>query len=119
MQLVQKSMIHRREEHADERDERYAAEQCIKGGKQLPRARLQVVYWPHAGQDHTRIQKCIDPWKLAEAMIAHGAYPDGDQEDDQGELGITDLPLDEFFAGQKRLFMMFERHSLYLKEVMG
>ena len=41
---MQKSMIHRREEHADERDERYTAEQCIKGGKQLPRARLQVVY---------------------------------------------------------------------------
>jgi hypothetical protein len=27
------------------------------------------------------------------------------------------LTLDEFFAGQKRLFMMFKRHSLYLKKV--
>ena len=96
-------MIHRREEHPDERDERYAAEQCIKSRKQLPRARLQVVYRPHAGQDHTRIQECIDPRKLAEAMIARGADPDGAQEDDQGELGIADLPPDEFFAGQKRL----------------
>ena len=110
-------MIHRREEHADERDERYAAEQCIKGGEQLARVRLQVVYRPHAGKYHTCIQECIDPRKLAEAMIAHGAYPDGEQEDDQGELGIADLPPDEFFAGQKRLFMMFERHSLSLKKV--
>jgi len=110
-------MVRRRKEHADERDERYAAEQCIKGGKQLPRAWLQVVHRPHAGQDHTRIQECIDPRKLAEATIANGAYTDGEQEDDQGELGIADLTLDEFFAGQKRLFMMFKRHSLYLKKV--
>ena len=112
-------MVHRREEHAHERDERYAAEQCIKSGEQFPCVRFQMVHRPHAGQDHTRIQECIDPRKLAEAMIANGAYPDGEQEDDQGKLGIADLTLDELFAGQKRLFMMFERHSLYLNKVMG
>jgi hypothetical protein len=110
-------MIHRREEHAGERDERYAAEQCIKGGKQLPCIRIQVVHRTHTGQDHARIQECIKPQKPAEVMIAPGSDPDGEQENKQGEPGIADLPPDKCFAGQKRLLMMFERHLLYLKKV--
>ena len=109
-------MIHGREEHADECDKRYAAEQCIKRGKQLTRARLQMVHRTHAGQDHARIQECINPGKFAESMIARGAGPDGEQEDDRGEPGVTDLTPDELSAGQKRLFMMFERHSSNLNK---
>ena len=50
-------MHERGKQHANGRDERHAAEQGIERGEQFPGRVLDGIDWPHAGEDHCRVEQ--------------------------------------------------------------
>ena len=69
MELMQKAMIHRRENDANARQECDPAEQRITPGEQLAAGCVKFPQRSHPGQDHGCIHKRIQQGKLFEIMI--------------------------------------------------
>src|SRR6266568_5027844 len=65
----QKTVIDGGEKYRNEGQKRDATEQGIKCGKYLPHGAVQMIDRSHPGQDHSRIEKCVDPGKPPQQMI--------------------------------------------------
>ena len=71
---MQEVVERRCQQHSDHRQEKHAAEQRITNRKDLRRWCRDGVQRTHAGENHRRIQCCIQPRQSVEHVVPHRAY---------------------------------------------
>ncbi|MDB6026481.1 MAG: hypothetical protein JWM68_2704 [Verrucomicrobiales bacterium] len=100
-------MHHRPEEESDHQNEHQAAEQGVTAGKKFSAEGLQLTHWPHAGQNHGGVGKCVNPGKAFKEMVTCHAnsHPDGDQ--DHSERGIASEPREKDGPWREGRLVMF------------
>ena len=94
MKLVQRAVDDRREDDADDGDQREAAVKRVTAGKNFSGVGLQGSDRPHAGQDHRRVQKGIQPRHLFKAVITRHADAERQYDEQKSEAEVSgDAPV--------------------------
>jgi len=97
---MEEAVHHRRENDAHACDERQPAEQRVAAGKNLPGVRLRLRQRPHAGQNHRRVFKRIQPRQSVKVMITEHPDTQRAQNDGRSDCKIPRQPFVEFAARQ-------------------
>ena len=89
MELVQETMVDRREDDANAGDKSDSAKQRIAAGEKFASGGLNWSERAHAGEDHRGVRKRVEPRQLFEIMISNHANAERGQNYRCAENGAT------------------------------
>ena len=102
MELVEEPVEGRRNNDAETREERQAAEQRVTAGKNLAAIGLQRRHRPHPGQNHRRIDEGIHPRHWLKGPVTNHANAERERDDQQTDARAPRQTRVKFPAWQQR-----------------